>query len=270
MNEKFTDIKIPEQSELGIQIRYERLKRDERLMGDMLHKHSEYEMLVNIKGDEHVVVEKQIYPITHGDVILVYPEELHHCVFNSENENALFWLLIDAKPGSFVAELLDGLKKNYFSTDAEAREQIISLCTELLKSADNKAEALRALLGILCILQKARDINADSLGGLPKELSDVLYYMDEHISEEIRISEVAKQLGFSSSTILRRFIEFLGVTPHEYLKKKRMIKAAELLKSGNSVLDAGLAVGYSDNSHFIKIFKSFYGVTPLKYKSEVY
>ena len=45
-----------------------------------------------------------------------------------------------------------------------------------------------------------------------------------------------------------------------------MILAATLLREGKSVLDVGLKLGYADNSYFIKLFRKYYGVTPLQYK----
>ena len=45
-----------------------------------------------------------------------------------------------------------------------------------------------------------------------------------------------------------------------------MVLAAEMLKSGETVTNVGQTVGYADNSHFIKLFKRYYGVTPYQYK----
>ena len=122
---------------------------------------------------------------------------------------------------------------------------------------------------ILNLLKKSEITLPKEERRLPGELNDVLDYIDAHFSEELKIKSVARALGLSESTLTRRFKEFLGAPPLEYLKKKRMIKAAELLRRGESVLNAGLAVGYSDNSYFIRLFRSYYGVTPLKYKEKI-
>ena len=54
----------------------------------------------------------------------------------------------------------------------------------------------------------------------------------------------------------------------EFIQKKKILAAAELLKKGESVLSAGTSVGFADNSYFINLFKRFYKVTPLQYKRE--
>ena len=254
----------------GIKVFVEKedMLKSEHTVDNKLHTHTEYEMLINLKGDEHVIVEKNIYPITRGDVILVHPHEQHHCVLESENKHSFFWILIDAPKESPIAKFLDGLKSNYYSPENENKKILIELCEELISTECQELDTLRILLEILNLLKKTQTTHPKHENKLPGELNDVLDYIDSHYSEELKIKAVARELGLSESTLTRRFKEFLGATPIEYLQKKRMIKAAELLQRGESVLEVGLAVGYSDNSYFIKLFKSYYGVTPLKYKEK--
>ena len=255
-------------SDLRVFIQRESLHKSEHITDNRLHAHNEYELLINLKGDEHVIVEKKIYPITRGDIILSHPNERHHCVMKSEAQHEYFWILIDTRQKSAIAEYLDSMKANYYSPESEIRERVIQLCGILSEKDCGEVEAMRILLEILHLIKSSEVLEETTDSRLPKELSDVFDYIDAHISEELRINAIAHALGLSESTLTRRFKDFLGEKPMEYLKKKRMIKAAELLRDGASVLEAGIAVGYSDNSYFIKLFKSFYGVTPLKYKSE--
>ena len=58
------------------------------------------------------------------------------------------------------------------------------------------------------------------------------------------------------------------MTPSDYLRKRRLSHAAELLAGGSSVMEACLQSGFSDNSRFIALFKRYYGMTPLNYKKQ--
>lgn len=245
------------------------IHKSEHTVDNRLHTHTEYEILINLIGDEHVTVEKNIYPLTRGDVILVHPHEHHHCVMKSNTKHKLFWLLVDVRPECPIAKFMNGLKSNYYSPENEDRETLIRLCEELIKESCCELDALRILLEILNMLKNSKSTTPKKKSELPKELNDVLDYIDTHLTDDLKIKEIARSLGLSESTLTRRFKEYLGSTPIDYLKKKRMIKAAELLRSGESVLDAGLSVGYSDNSYFIKLFKNFYGTTPFKYAKGV-
>ena len=63
--------------------------------------------------------------------------------------------------------------------------------------------------------------------------------------------------------------EAIGKTPQEFLLSYRMVKATELLKLTKlSVGDISSAVGYSNQLHFSRAFKSIYGVSPKNWRVE--
>ena len=65
------------------------------------------------------------------------------------------------------------------------------------------------------------------------------------------------------------FKEALGKSPQEFLLNYRMVKAAELLKLTKlSVGDISSAVGYDNQLHFSRAFKSIYGISPKKWRTE--
>ena len=189
-----------------------------------LHTHTEYEMLVNLMGDEQVIVEKNIYPVTRGDVILVHPYEHHHCIMRSEKKHELFWILIDARSDNPIAKYISELRSSYYSPSSEDREALIKLCYELLNESCESLDALRILLQILSLLKKSSSIGNAQQNTLPAELNDALTYFDAHLTEDLCIKSVGRTLGLSESTLTRRFREYLEASPLEYLKKKRMIK----------------------------------------------
>ena len=59
-----------------------------------------------------------------------------------------------------------------------------------------------------------------------------------------------------------------GTTPNDYIRTLRMNKAAELLKDDRlTVAEVGYQVGIGDPYYFSKSFKSFFGVSPTKYRT---
>jgi AraC-like DNA-binding protein len=69
----------------------------------------------------------------------------------------------------------------------------------------------------------------------------------------------------SHTTFIKSFKDFTDKTPSEYLTDKKLEYAKNLLLTTNdSVLDVSLIVGFDSVSHFIKIFKAKYGITPLQ------
>jgi AraC-like DNA-binding protein len=90
-------------------------------------------------------------------------------------------------------------------------------------------------------------------------------YMEKHVHDPILISSVAKVLGMSESSFSHAFKKQMGVTPQKYLKKVKINRAVTLL-SEKSVTDTAFELGYENPSHFIRIFKEEFGLTPKQFQ----
>jgi AraC-like DNA-binding protein len=77
------------------------------------------------------------------------------------------------------------------------------------------------------------------------------------------LENLGKKVGCSHFYLSRTFSKEMGITIAQYLRKLRMERAAELLKSGNfNVTQAAMEVGYSSLSHFSQAFHESYGCCP--------
>ncbi|QIB27366.1 helix-turn-helix transcriptional regulator [Caloranaerobacter azorensis] len=94
-------------------------------------------------------------------------------------------------------------------------------------------------------------------------------YMEENYNQPINIKNIAWNLNMSESNFSLYFKKIMGISPKDYLKNIRLSKAKELLKEHN-VTEVAYSVGYENISHFIKLFKNKYGITPKQYKKTFY
>jgi AraC-like DNA-binding protein len=69
--------------------------------------------------------------------------------------------------------------------------------------------------------------------------------------------------------MIRVFRDATGLTPHLYLEQVRINHAGQLLRSGASIIDAALHVGFTDQSHLTRHFKKLTGITPGKYLAAI-
>ncbi len=96
---------------------------------------------------------------------------------------------------------------------------------------------------------------------------DVAMWFDTHADEDIDLSEAAAQAGLSSFHFLRVFRSVLGVTPHQYLLRARLRRAARLLADRTrSVTEIALDVGFADLSNFVRTFHRAAGVSPREFR----
>jgi AraC family transcriptional regulator len=91
----------------------------------------------------------------------------------------------------------------------------------------------------------------------------VVALLRQHLAEPLSLAEIARVVGCSQFHLSRTFSAETGKTISQYLRRLRMERAAEMLKSGkHNVTEAALEVGYSSLSHFSQGFCQEMGCCP--------
>lgn len=92
-------------------------------------------------------------------------------------------------------------------------------------------------------------------------------WIEAHAAHDIDLDVLARQAGLSVYHYLRVFSLVLGVTPHQYLLRCRLRRAAQLLANEDlPVTDIALEVGFADLSNFIRSFRRASGISPRAYR----
>jgi len=92
-------------------------------------------------------------------------------------------------------------------------------------------------------------------------------WLDAHSSESVDLQRAAQQSAVSTFHFLRLFTRVTGVTPHQYLVRSRLRRAARLLAQGwGSIAEVAFEVGYGDLSNFIRTFRRAAGVSPGQFR----
>ncbi len=108
--------------------------------------------------------------------------------------------------------------------------------------------------------------NVRSLQGW--RLKRVVEYVGEHLDEKITLQDLAAVAGLSRMHFAAQFRAALGMRPHEYLMKRRIERAEELLKQAElSLVEVALTVGFQTQAHFTTVFKRFAGDTPYQWRT---
>ena len=93
-------------------------------------------------------------------------------------------------------------------------------------------------------------------------------YIEEHLSEEIRINDLAKLASLSQFYYQRLFSRLVKRPVNEYIKMRRLAKASEALRNRNKrILDIALDFGFSSHETFTRAFKDTFGMTPEEYRA---
>ncbi len=109
------------------------------------------------------------------------------------------------------------------------------------------------------ILERGRRMGMDFLSRMTR----VVDYIEEHIAEDMDMSEVAKFVCCGAYQFGRIFSYVVGVPLSEYIRRRRLSLAAVELQSGDAkVIDVAMKYGYESPDAFARAFGAMHGVTP--------
>jgi AraC-like DNA-binding protein len=94
-------------------------------------------------------------------------------------------------------------------------------------------------------------------------------WLDAHSDQPVQLEAAAREVGLSPFHFLRLFSRVLGVTPHQYLLRARLRRAARLLAEPDaapSITEVAYRVGFGDLSNFVRTFHRVAGVSPRRFR----
>ena len=92
-------------------------------------------------------------------------------------------------------------------------------------------------------------------------------YISDHLNEKLTLAHLAKYIDRSPSFISQNFPKEFGLPLKSYILKLKMKQAKNMLEGGKSVKQTAFELGFYDEFHFSKKFKSYFGESPAKFKS---
>ena len=87
-------------------------------------------------------------------------------------------------------------------------------------------------------------------------------FIEAHLEEELTVSALAKEAGFSPYHFCRLFVIYTGIPVMEYVRRRRLTRAVEDILSGRRIADTAADYGFATHSGFDKAFKKVYGYAP--------
>lgn len=86
----------------------------------------------------------------------------------------------------------------------------------------------------------------------------------------VSLQDICEASGLEPRTLQRRFLKATGMRPIAYCQRLRIAKAQLLLQAGGAVDEVSWTVGYSDQSAFRRLFLRIVGVTPARYRRQIF
>lgn len=237
--------------------------------------------LVFVKGGKSLVtVLGQEYECLAGDAVLIPPFTLHKIQTPTDDPHDNYWMHFDVFPfyrqGQLAQSLCPGgTHKASVENTAGLLALYLALEGEALVSRPGHFAYCNALLSqIMLLLLRERGAGVGGEEKLSKASSmeerivnGALQYIQEHITESIRVDDICTSLFVSASTLFKAFSAVLHSPPSHFIQLCKMKEAERLLNATTfSVKEISQMLAFSSPFYFSSVFKKFYGVAPRDYQ----
>jgi len=190
------------------------------------------------------------------------------------------WSHPEARPNSFVAMYFDpeavreDLGARYAKQQpapfAYARNVALHGTLKKLEAVVRAPEIDDLHAESLCLLASLEvfGVIVDSQGRLSdRQITMVTDFVEAHLHEPIGLSDLASIAGLSRFHFSRAFKSTTGENPHAFVQKRRVARAANMLRTSELSIEAvALAVGYMGAPQFRRVFREVIGISPLNYR----
>ena len=245
------------------------------------HQHPFYEMFFFLSGNAGYIIDGRNYKLRPGDILLTSSLDLHR--LNAQPgkpyERIVIWLandffdyMKDFYGEDFTACFTDAALKNYrlIRPDSQGIAHLKRLCTKMLSASHDKDIGSTALTTayltefLVYVSRAYYDAPASLKDDITEneKVNQMITYINENISEELSLDHFASKFYTSKYYLGRQFKQYTGLTLYQYIMKKRLIIARDMLRTGTPVMDTCEWCGFHDYSNFLKAFKREFGQNP--------
>ena len=241
------------------------------------HFHEFDKVVLLLAGRVDYLVEGRSYALKPWDVLLVRHHTIHKAVIDRTQPYERIMIYLDGKyfgrsmPEARLMGSFDQADRTgqHLLTPSDAQRQELQQVLRAYESSAGDEGVGASALRETFIIQLLIHISRMTASAAPSresqydpKIQQVLSYINEHLHEELTVDQLAERAYLSKYHFMRLFKAQTGSTVHAYVRQKRLLHAARLIREGVSVGKAAADSGFGDYSAFHRAFRESFGISP--------
>ena len=236
---------------------------------------NEYIFIYCVKGYGWYILNGKRFDIAPNRFFILPPNVPHSYGCDGDNPWTIYWIHLKGKKAPLLAGEFFQPTTIEFDNDSRIRERI-ALFDEIYNTLNAGYDTNNLIYASLCLgyflgslkyLKNFRKSKTTKNEYGKSFIHQVTHYMNENLNKEIRIDQLAMQLGYSPSYFYRLFMQATGYSPTQYLLHLRLQNARQLLVQSNyKISQVAAMTGFNDPYYFSRIFTKYGSCSPAAYR----
>lgn len=256
-----------------------KLSRDDTWHMDRPHFHENMEILLCLSDSGDFFIGNQLFALKRGSLFLISDATIHRSIAKTAHERYILHLSptmlreLSTPQSDFMTFFRNGGRCALL--DEQMTQDLRLRFAALEKPQDDKfgsdinqtIQLLKLLLDVSSFFEECEVVKSSPNSDFAR-IAPILDYISQNLAEPLTLDIISSQLFINKYHLCHIFKQATGFSVIEYIIHSRVLKARELLRSGMRVQEAGEAVGFQNNQHFIRTFGALTGISPKKYAKE--
>lgn len=243
-----------------------------------LHCHNFYEIYFFVEGDVDYLVEGTYYKPEPGSLLLFAPNAFHGVKINSRAPYKRYTLhfdqnlLLPERRSFLMRALPEGNKESWgtiYYRKEDTEKYDLQVYLSALRECAEMDEARREQMIPLCVeavlsrILLMREAGKEMAVREQKDtITEILYYLNSHLQEQVTLDELAEKFFISKHHLNKVFRKRTGTTVMDYLQRKRVSSAQQMLFLGYNAKEAAVQSGFGEYSSFYRAYVRVTGHEP--------
>lgn len=231
------------------------------------------------KGKQNYILNNKQYTLYGGDMFITYPWEMHGTGTNPEEKSVLYWMHVDLsnsknfiglpnKESKLLYDSLINLNLRLFKIGPSIKNLFDEFIEIFMSESPLKIIKLKNIL--ISILLEIVSFKNNSIT-ITTDINNALIFIKNNIGDPITIESLSRISNLSESRFKQKFKEQIGIPPNEYIWRKKVDCAKQLLKTTDSNLtEIAYRLNFGSSQYFSNTFKKYTGMSPSQYKKQNY
>ncbi|MEO9654183.1 AraC family transcriptional regulator [Marinomonas sp.] len=236
------------------------------------HDHDYHQLVVVLDGHTDFDIQGNSKQLHTGEGCIVPSSDGH--AFAGLGDNRIMVVNLPIPPQKSITdqeyEIVSRLFDHaaYFQLNPRLQILASALSGELEQYPDDPMLARACGNTLLSSIRHQIDNKEVRLRGNQLDIDKLDQFIELNLSRRVHIDQLANFCFLSVSQFHERFKERTGITPHQYLIRKRIERAQSLLSDGFPPIQVAEMCGFSSQSAMTNLFTQTLGITPLRYQKQ--
>ncbi|MGE8179130.1 AraC family transcriptional regulator [Pseudomonas fluorescens] len=230
-----------------------------------LHRHDTYAIGRTLSGVQSFQYRGGWRHSLPGGTMVLHPDEVHDG--EAGTEDGFKYRMLYVEP-ALIQQMLGGQPLPFIKTGISTDPRLFAATEVLLQSIDRPLDPLEQQDALFDLAQAM-----SAVSGVPTHRQSFDYlaaerareFMHSALDQTVTLDQLAEHSGRDRWSLSRDFRLLFGTSPYRYLTMRRLDLLRSLLMQGESLTNAALIAGFSDQSHMTRQFGKTYGLSPARW-----